>query len=466
MLTRLRVHGFKNLRDVEIYFGPFTCIAGPNAAGKSNIFDAIRFLHLLTQHSIMDAASRIRESSGRSSDPVALLTTLGGFQAPEMRFSVDLVVDREVEDDFGVSAKAAISTFRYEVAFQRSDRDGVSVLELSEEALLPLSLGSMHKGLGFKTSRGFRNSCLTGRRPGKLISTEVVEGGPQITTHQEGHGGRRRVLASKSSITVVGGTVSAEFPSVLAVHREMESWQTLLLEPTAMRSPSSYRDPDRIDPRGAHLPRTLARLTRMETSPGSITSELSNRLAEIVDGVHEIRLSDDTRRETWTVEAAGRDGVFHPASALSDGTLRFLTLATIERDPKVRGLLCLEEPENGIHPARIPGMVDLLTDIAVDTEIEVSDGNPLRQVVINTHSPEVVTQVSPEDFVYLEERQTLEGRVAAIRVPYASWRRVASSSSDVLVLTPSQAQAYLLKPDLENIQLWLPFGHPETSPTR
>ena len=44
MLTRFEVSGFKNLNDVAVEFGSFTCIAGPNAVGKSNLFDAIRFL--------------------------------------------------------------------------------------------------------------------------------------------------------------------------------------------------------------------------------------------------------------------------------------------------------------------------------------------------------------------------------------------------------------------------------------
>ena len=43
MLTRLKVSGFKNLVDVDIRFGPFTCIAGANGVGKSNLFDAINF---------------------------------------------------------------------------------------------------------------------------------------------------------------------------------------------------------------------------------------------------------------------------------------------------------------------------------------------------------------------------------------------------------------------------------------
>ncbi len=44
MLTRLQINGFKNLVDVDVRFGPFTCIAGPNGVGKSNVFDAIQFL--------------------------------------------------------------------------------------------------------------------------------------------------------------------------------------------------------------------------------------------------------------------------------------------------------------------------------------------------------------------------------------------------------------------------------------
>jgi len=97
-----------------------------------------------------------------------------------------------------------------------------------------------------------------------------------------------------------------------------------------------------------------------------------------------------------------RGGTSHPARGLSDGILRFLALAVIELDPEAKGLLCLEEPENGIHPERIPGMLQLLEDIAVDTSSELSPDNPLRQVIINTHSPAVVAQV-PEDSLLVAE---------------------------------------------------------------
>jgi AAA15 family ATPase/GTPase len=50
MLTRLKIDGFKNLLGVDVRFGPFTCIAGPNGVGKSNLFDAIQFLAALADH--------------------------------------------------------------------------------------------------------------------------------------------------------------------------------------------------------------------------------------------------------------------------------------------------------------------------------------------------------------------------------------------------------------------------------
>jgi len=88
-----------------------------------------------------------------------------------------------------------------------------------------------------------------------------------------------------------------------------------------------------------------------------------------------------------------RYGTSHVASALSDGTLRFLALTVMEADPHGRSLLCLEEPENGRHPQRIAAVIELLEDIAVDSSLPVDSDNPLRQVIIDTHSPSVVACV-------------------------------------------------------------------------
>ncbi|HPO14569.1 MAG TPA: AAA family ATPase [Candidatus Hydrogenedentes bacterium] len=471
MLTRLRVQGFKNLLDLEVYFGPFTCIAGPNGAGKSNLFDAIRFLNLLTQHPIMEAVQKLRETGGRSPDPRSLFTTFEGYTAPEMRFSADLIVERKIQDDFGVSTEAAISTLRYEVAFRVQREDGTERLILVEEWLRPITLSEARGSLGFNSTKDFRSSCITGRRTTDFISTHTSANGPEIRIHQDGQSGRNRSLpAMESSLTVIGGVNTSDFPTILAARREMQSWQTLLLEPSAMRAPSYYDARRRpIDPRGSNLPASIARLQKEELHPDSVCTELANRLSELIEDVQELRVHDDPKSETLTLEVRGRNGVFLPARSLSDGTLRFLVLATLAQDPKAKGVICLEEPENGIHPERIPVMVQLLKDIAVDAKLVIGDDNPLRQVVVNTHSPEVFCQVSPkDDLMYIEDEWVTlpiqsdngkipaRGSVASVKVPRVSWRTQKSKTSESL--SEGRVSPYLrAKRQTKDTQGWLDF---------
>jgi hypothetical protein len=123
---------------------------------------------------------------------------------------------------------------------------------------------------------------------------------------------------------------------------------------------------------------------------------VAGRLSELIDDVQGIWLDVDEKRELLTLYVKDFSDTDHPAKALSDGTLRFLALAVIEENPFEIGVICLEEPENGISPNRIPALLRLLQDIATDTDFPVGDDNPLRQVIITTHSPVVVQQV-PDD---------------------------------------------------------------------
>jgi hypothetical protein len=140
------------------------------------------------------------------------------------------------------------------------------------------------------------------------------------------------------------------------------------------------------------------------TSTPDVRAAIARRVSELVDDLREVWVDEDMRRELLTLHARLSDGTDHPARSLSDGTLRFLALAIIEQTPQSGGLYCLEEPENGIHPERISAVLRLLKDIATDTDEPVSDDdNPLRQVIINTHSPAVVLQV-PEDSLVVAEK--------------------------------------------------------------
>ena len=352
-----------------------------------------------------------------------------------MRFTADLLVERKAKDDFGVRAEASTSSLRYEVAFVHDNQDGISRLKLVHESLVPIPVGEARRSLGFPAAREFRDSAIVGRRTKPFISTSTVSEATEITVHQEGHGGRK-LPATSSTRTVIGGLASSEFPAILAVHREMDSWKTLLLEPSAMRAPSLFRDPRVLDSHGANLPATIHRLQKQEDRPDRIRTEIANKLARLLEDVQEVRLLTDERTETWTVAARGRDGVFHPARSLSDGTLRFLVLTVLGLDPEARGVVCLEEPENGIHPDRIQAMVDLLKGIAVDPRYAVGADNPLAQVIVNTHSPQVVKHINRDELVYLTDemirREGSRGRVTTVRMPPGSWRAKVAESKTCL----------------------------------
>src|SRR5439155_8199958 len=72
--------------------------------------------------------------------------------------------------------------------------------------------------------------------------------------------------------------------------------------------------------------------------------------------------------------------------------LRFLTLSILGQD-STASLICMEEPENGLHPGKITEIVNLLAEMATDTELPIGPDNPLRQVILVTHSPVLVREV-------------------------------------------------------------------------
>ena len=83
-----------------------------------------------------------------------------------------------------------------------------------------------------------------------------------------------------------------------------------------------------------------------------------------------------------------------PASRLSDGTLRYLCLLAILLDPKPPVMICLEEPELGLHPDILPQLTDLL--------IEASERT---QLVITTHSDVIVDALTdhPDSILVCEK---------------------------------------------------------------
>lgn len=411
VLTRLEVDGFKNLLGVTIDLGPYTCIAGPNGAGKSNVFDVIEFLSLLADHSFMEAAQLLRSAGPRGGDPRALFWNDGDTQRPVMRICAEMIVPASAEDDFGRSVEPTTSFLRYELelAYEPPAADVVSRLGgvvLVSETLRHITLRDAATHLPWPHSKAhFRDTVVFGRRSGTAyISTTGPEDdgqSPTINVHQDGgsRGQPRTSPAARAPRTVIGTTTSSDDPTILVARREMQQWRMLSLEPSAMRSPDSLQDTSQIASNGAHLAAALYRLHQQGVP--DVYSRVASAAASLTD-VRELAVDVDLQRDLLTLHARVGNGPMLPARALSDGTLRFLALCIIGADAQFGGLVCMEEPENGIHPAKIEAMVDLVRDLAIDPSTEPSIDNPLRQVIVNTHSPYFVQYQHEDDLVLAE----------------------------------------------------------------
>lgn len=421
MLTRLRIRGFKNLVDVDIPLGPFTCFAGANAVGKSNLFDALMFLRDLTEFTIVEAAARIRDPLHKSGDVRALFTRTASGYVDRMSIDADLIVPKLVDDDFGRKATPVASFLNYQISFRLVEEKGRSgaEIQLEKEVLTYISSSQAKERLAFEHSPAFRKSIVMG--PGKrtvpFVTTEGVdEDQPEINLHTDGgrSGKPFRVPALTSPRTVLGGTNTNSHPTVLAARREMQSWKLLQLEPSALRQPDDFSADPHVSASGAHLPSTILRL--------QATAKIANKLSGLIPDIRGVYVDQDEGRRLRTLLVAGKDNVKHPARSLSDGTLRFLALSVISADPEAGGLICLEEPENGIHPSRIPNMLKLLNGLSVDPTREVGEDNPLRQIIINTHSPSVVTELPEDSLIFAKLIKSISGASAAFHCIEDTWR--------------------------------------------
>lgn len=117
--------------------------------------------------------------------------------------------------------------------------------------------------------------------------------------------------------------------------------------------------------------------------------------------------SDDKVRLLW--KQKGTDSPMKP-QALSDGTLRFICLATVLLQPKHPDTILIDEPELGLHPYAITILAELMKARSKDT-----------QLIIATQSAELISQFEPEDVIICDRK---EGQSTFSRLqtePLSTW---------------------------------------------
>ena len=164
--------------------------------------------------------------------------------------------------------------------------------------------------------------------------------------------------------------------------------------------------------------------TADDDRPNGVLDDIAAELNGLIPGVERLAVALDSSSREYRIELTQRDGIPFNARVVSDGTLRVLALLTLLHDPRHRGLVCFEEPENGVHPGRVKELVRRLRDMVTDPTIppQLGDPQPLSQLILNSHSP-VVLSALVDPALHAVKGMVLFADTATISEPGSHERR-------------------------------------------
>ena len=341
MLKKLTVRGFKSLIDVTVELPRLAVLFGPNAAGKSNLVDAIAALSWLgnarTLSDVLDDTVPVRGHAFEAfSFPPGGLPELLKLRNTSFSLEADLVVGKD--------------RYRYRIEPRMDLASGR--IGVADEYLAKLK----SKGDPWTPSIERVGSNLHVRRKRK-------QAGPRQEPLDLNH-----AILSDRSFSGNG------YEWLDAVRGELAGWSAHYLEPGLMmrtlRAPADVLD---VGVFGQHVGPFLYKLRAEEPKR---FQAVVRTLGAIVPSVESAAVELDERRGTLDI-LIRQGGIDYSTRIISEGTLRVLALCAIAVNPWAGSLLAFEEPENGVHPRRLDLIARLLTQVAREG----------RQIVVTTHSP-------------------------------------------------------------------------------
>ncbi len=396
MITRIEIDGFKTFEDFALDFKPFSAVVGPNASGKSNLFDALRFLSLLAQTDIRSAMQELR------GEPEELFRQTAAGTASSLSFAVEVLLDEAGVDAFGTRYSVKARRLRYELCLSirigtRGNPQGIFVTNEKCVSIQRKDDTATFITKEFLGSSGRKTPFISMvEEQGKRSAIEIRQDGPA----ESGTSKRGRPItlsAAEASRTALSTISTAEFPHLYALRHLLSSMRFLEINPAAARRPSDKFEAKTLHPDASNLAAVLAYLrdgSGTEARPEGVINDISMHLASLIPSVRKVEVFDEAKDYSFGVRTS--DGLKFSSRVISDGTLRLLALLTVLDDPDRVGILCFEEPENGVHEGRIDALIGLLREASY---LNADQEKPLFQVLVNTHSPAVLNALLDEEII-------------------------------------------------------------------
>jgi predicted ATPase len=316
---------------MELDLQPLNVLIGPNGSGKSNLIDAIE----LFRASAFDSFSK--------RDMRTLMSRNGGFQ--EWMYKGD--------QQKGASLECMVRTEHYSIKHSLGLSPSGGFFNIDSEEIK----SSARRLFG---RRGIAASFFTNKGEVGEIPEDVAKG--------------------QTSIVAIAQD-SKRFPEFYELSRFYSSIR--IFREWSLGRKGIVRQPQPADTLGDHLDEDFANLALFLNSKfqdPKLKRHFLENLKDIYDGVTDIHFSI----VGGTVQLALVEGDHRiPATRLSDGTLRYLCLLAILMDPDPAPLVCIEEPELGLHPDILPGLAELLIEASSRT-----------QLIVTTHSDILVGALS------------------------------------------------------------------------
>ncbi|MCL5096819.1 MAG: AAA family ATPase [Candidatus Omnitrophica bacterium] len=366
----------------EVPLQDLTVILGPNAAGKSNLFDALNLLgRLVTCKNIKEAFDGHRglplESVHYDKGSIADLLKQ---ESHRLAFEVDV----ELSDAVVQETEQRIRDLR-----KRLDEGNGSATEKSRvtERLLRYQVElEIESKSGVMRVMNERLSALRQRGEGEKARNPFLEkNGSKLSLRMEGQGHPTMHELGLDYTIVSTPLYVPHYPHLAAFREEMSRCRFYYFEPRAlMREANAIADVTVLGPRGEELAafyHTLAlRNPKQFESLKLAAKQLLPRLKDMdVERTEKAELF----LRVWEDDAS------YSNRLISEGTLRVLGLLAVLSPTCGSSTIGYEEPENGVHPRRLRNIAELFLNAA--------DGS--RQILINTHSPILPTYFRNENLL-------------------------------------------------------------------
>ena len=326
---------------------PLNVLIGPNGSGKSNLIEAVELLHA-TPTGFADA---IRDGGGASE------WVWKGQKVEKRAATIEAVTcGRRVENPNG-----QVPDLRYRLAFRANGQR----TEVTDESLE-------------------RTHPVDGKKD-VFFYYRYQTGHPVINVRQAtaSAGWMERVLR-RESLTPDESVLSQRkdpdlYPELTWLGQQFDRIQTFrewsFGRYGALRQPQPADLPtDRLLPDARNLGLMLNKLEHTDAGP-----ELNSVLAKFLPRFKRF----STKVEGGTVQFnLHEDGLSAPipATRLSDGTIRFVALLALLLTPTPPPMLCIEEPELGLHPDALQLLATLMVEASART-----------QIIVSTHSDTLVS---------------------------------------------------------------------------